>query len=89
MFSCLLLFIPSSLDSHQVRDGRHEHHQLLISVEEQTQTGDVTVLLIRQLPLLQILRHDRLHLQAHVVRQEWEEVMLHVAVDEGMAEGPV
>ncbi len=29
------------------------------------------------------------HLQAHVVRQEWEEVMLHVAVDEGMAEGPV
>jgi len=29
------------------------------------------------------------HLQAHVVGQEWEEVMLDVAADEGMAEGPV
>lgn len=29
------------------------------------------------------------HLQAHVVGQEWEEVMLDVAADEGMAKGPV
>lgn len=29
------------------------------------------------------------HLQAHVVRQEWEKVMLYMAVDEGMAKGPV
>lgn len=29
------------------------------------------------------------HLEAHVVREAGEEVMLHVAADEGVAEGPV
>lgn len=52
----------SSLHSHQLCDGRGEHHQLLVFVEEKVKAGEVAVLLVWKLLFSQVLGHDRLHL---------------------------
>lgn len=52
-----------SLDAYELCDWRGENHQLLVSVEKEAESGQVGVLMVRELLLLQKLRHDRLHLQ--------------------------
>lgn len=55
-------FSHRSLNAYQLCDGRSQHHELLVSVEEDLQTMKVTVLLVRKLLLSQVPGHDRLHL---------------------------
>lgn len=59
---------PASLQRHQLRDGRSQHHQLLVPVEEEAEAGGVAVLLVRELLLGQIPGHDGLHLQTETER---------------------
>lgn len=69
-----------SLDPYKLCDWRGKNHQLLVSVEKEAESGQVGVLMVWELLLLEKLRHNRLHLQTHVVGEEGEEMMLHMAV---------
>lgn len=52
-----------SLDPYKLCDWRGKNHQLLVSVEKEAESGQVGVLMVRELLLLEKLRHNRLHLQ--------------------------
>lgn len=52
-----------SLHPHQLCDGWGENHELLVLVKEELQTGEVAILLVWELLLLQILGHDGLYLR--------------------------
>lgn len=58
-----------SLDPYELCDWRGKNHQLLVSVEKEAESGQVGVLLVWELLLLQILRHNRLHLQQEATKK--------------------
>lgn len=52
-----------SLDPYKLCDWRGKNHQLLVSVEKEAESGQIGILMVRELLLFEKLRHNRLHLQ--------------------------